>query len=82
MDLETAQIEPMLVMIFSPIALLFDPVPFYPLHASQAEPQKASHLCVLLLQVVSFTTLHYISSHETALHNLHYITLASELIRM
>ena len=51
--LETAQIEPMLVMIFSPIALLFDPVPFYPLHASQAEPQKVSHLCVLLLQVAS-----------------------------
>ena len=53
LDLETAQLEPMLVMVFSPIALSIDPVPFYPLHASQAEPQKASHLCVLLLQVAS-----------------------------
>ena len=53
MDLETAQLEPMLVMVFSPIALLFAPFPFYPLHASQAEPQKTPHSCVLLLQVAS-----------------------------
>ena len=53
LDLETAQIEPILVMIFGPIALLFVPFPFYPLHASQAEPQKASQICVLLLQVAS-----------------------------
>ena len=53
LHLETTQIEPMLVMIFNPIALLFAPFPFYPLHASQAEPQKTSHSCVFLLQVAS-----------------------------
>ena len=40
-------------MIFGPIALLLAPFPFYPLQASQAEPQKTSHPCVLLLQVAS-----------------------------
>ncbi len=52
-NLETAQIEPILVMIFGPIALLFVPFPFYPLHASQAGPQKTLQIGVLLLQVDS-----------------------------
>ena len=43
----------MLVMIFGLIALLFAPFPFYPLHASQAGPQKTLQICVLLLQVAS-----------------------------
>ena len=40
-------------MIFGPIALQFNPFPFYPLHAPQAGPQKSSQICVLLLQVAS-----------------------------
>ena len=52
-DVEAAQIEPMLVMVFGPIALLFAPFPFYPLQASQAAPQKTLQICVLLLQVAS-----------------------------
>ena len=52
-DDETAQIEPVLVMFFGTVALSFAPFPFYPLHAPQAEPQKISQICLLLLQVVS-----------------------------
>ena len=52
-DLEAAKIKPILVMNFGPIALLFAPSPFYPLHASQVGPQKTPQICVLLLQVVS-----------------------------
>ena len=40
-------------MFFSPIALQFNPFPFYPLHAPQAGPQKTLQICVLLLQVAS-----------------------------
>ena len=40
-------------MIFGPIALQFNPFPFYPLHAPQAGPQKASQIFVLLLHVAS-----------------------------
>ena len=54
-DLETAQGEPILIMIFGPIALLFAPSPFYPLHASQVGPQKTPQICVLLLQVASLS---------------------------
>ena len=61
LDLETAQIEPILVMIFSPIALLFAPFPFYPLHAPQAGPRKSSQICVLLLQVASLDELNHVS---------------------
>ena len=53
LDLETAKIDPILVMIFGFVALLLAPFPFYPLHASQAGPQKTSQICVLLLQVAS-----------------------------
>ena len=61
LDLKTTQIEPILVLIFGPIALLFAPFPFDPLHASQAEPQKTSHPCVLLLQVASLGDLNGVS---------------------
>ena len=52
-DVEMSEIDPISVMIFGPIALLFAPFPFYPLHASQAGPQKTLQICVLLLQVAS-----------------------------
>ena len=42
-------------MIFSPIALLFVPLPLHPLHATQAGPQKTSQIYVLLLQVASLS---------------------------
>ena len=42
LDAETNQIEAVLVMAFATIALLFVPFPRYPLHASQAGPQKPS----------------------------------------
>ena len=61
MDFETTQIEPMLVLIFNPIALLFAPFPFYPLHAPQAGLQKSSQICVLLLQVASLDDLNHVS---------------------
>ena len=60
-DVETAQIESLLVMFFSPIALQFNPFPFYPLHAPQAGPQKSSQICVLLLQVASLDDLTHVS---------------------
>ena len=41
------------MLIFGPIALLFAPSPFYPLHATQARPQKTLQIYVLLLQVAS-----------------------------
>ena len=37
-DVETAQLEPVLVMFFGPTALQFNHFPFYPLHAPQAGP--------------------------------------------
>ena len=40
-------------MISGPIALLFAPFPFYPLHFSQAGLQKSSQICVFLLQAAS-----------------------------
>ena len=52
-DVETAQIEPVLVVLFGLIALSFAPFPFYPPHAPQAETQKTSQTCALLLQVAS-----------------------------
>ena len=48
-----SQIDPISVLIFGPVALLFAPFPFYPLHASQAGPQKTLQICVFLLQVAS-----------------------------
>ena len=48
-----SQIDPILVMIFGPVALLFAPLPFYPLHASQAGPQKTLQIRVLLLRLAS-----------------------------
>ena len=48
-----SQIDPISVLIFGPIALLFAPFPLYPFHASQAGTQKTSQLCVFLLQVAS-----------------------------
>ena len=60
-DLETAQIKPILVMLFGPIALLFVPFPFYPVHASQAGPQKTLQICVLLLQVASLSDFRNVS---------------------
>ena len=48
---ETTQIEAVLVVLFGLVALSFTHFPFYPLHAPQAEPQKTSQICVLLLQV-------------------------------
>ena len=56
-----AQLEPILVMFFSPIALQFSPFPFYPLHAAQARPQKSSQIRVLLLQVASLDDLNQVS---------------------
>ena len=46
LDVEKAQIEPVLVMVFGLIALSFAPFPFYPPHASQAGPQKTLQICV------------------------------------
>ena len=63
LDLEPAQIKPISVMNFGPFALLFVPFPFYPLHASQAGPQKTLQICVLLLLVASlgeFNGVYYI----------------------
>ena len=60
-DFKPAQITPILVMIFSPVALLFVPFPFYPLHASQAGPQNTSQICVLLLQVASLNDFRNVS---------------------
>ena len=48
-----SQIDPISVLNFGPIVLLFAPFPLYPFHASQAGPQKTSQICVLLLQVAS-----------------------------
>ena len=48
-------------MIFGPIALQFNPFPFYPLHARQAGPQKTPQICVLLLQVASLDDLNHVS---------------------
>ena len=52
-DVEKAQIEPVLVMVFGLITLSFAPFPFYPPHASQAGPQKTLQICAYLLQVAS-----------------------------
>ena len=52
-DVKTAQIKPVLVMVFGLIAQSFAPLPFYPLTAPQAGLQKSSQICVLLLQVAS-----------------------------
>ena len=52
-DVQTAQIEPVLVMVFGLIPLSFAPLPFYPPHAAQAGPQKTLQIFVLLLQVAS-----------------------------
>ena len=60
LDVETAQLEPVLVMFFSPIALQFNPFPFYPLHAPRAGPQKSLQICVLLLQVASLDDLNHV----------------------
>ena len=60
-DVETAELEPVLVMLFGPTALQFNPFPFYPLHAPQAGPQKSSQICVLLLQVASLDDLNHVS---------------------
>ena len=54
-DLEAAQIKPILVMIFGPIAHLLVPFPFYALHASQTGSQKPTQIYVLLLQVASLS---------------------------
>ena len=54
-DFQTAQMKPILVMIFGPIALSFVPFPDYPFHASQAGPQKPSQIRILLLQVASLS---------------------------
>ena len=61
LDVETAQIEPVMVMCFGPIALSFAPFPFYPLHAPQAGPRKTSQICVLFLHVPSLGDLNYVS---------------------
>ena len=61
LDLETVQIEPILVLICSPVALLFVPFPFYPLHGPQAEFQKTNQICVFLLQVASVDDLNHVS---------------------
>jgi len=58
---ETAQIEPVLVMLFSPIAVNFNPFPLYPLHAPQAGPQKTLQICAFLLQVASLDDLSHVS---------------------
>ena len=60
-DVKTALIEHVLVMFFSPIALQFNPFPFYPLHAPQVGPQQSSQICVLLLQVASLDDLDHVS---------------------
>ena len=54
-DVETAQIEAILVMFFGPTVLQFNRFPVYPLHAPQVGPQIASQICVLLLQVASLS---------------------------
>ena len=61
LDTETAQIEPILVLIRSPVALLFVPFPFYPLHGPQAEFQKSGQICVLLLSLASLDDLNHVS---------------------
>ena len=48
-------------MIFGPIALQFNPFPFYPLHAPQAGPQKSPQIRVLFVQVASLDDLNHVS---------------------
>ena len=52
-DIEKAQIEPVLVMVFGLIALSFAPFRLYSPHAPQAGPQKTLQICVFLLLVAS-----------------------------
>ena len=60
-DVEMAQLEPVLVVVFSLIAQSFAPLPLYPLHAPQAGPQKSSQICVLLLQAATLYDLTHVS---------------------
>ena len=61
-DVEKAQIEPVLVMVFGLIALSFAPFPFYPPRAPQAGPQKTLQICAFLLQVASLGDLNDVSN--------------------